>query len=188
MDWTAFVAFPRGNGYTVGQSSLYQVRRRANGPAVIEGVITIGLGIVVAFVLPDFPNTWRLLSPEMKAVANRRMALDAAEADVDVGGGMSQLAGLKAAMTDPKTYILALAYHGITGAAGCKSDPTECHRLIRFLGDVANSLISPKLLSYPDCQSLPQFDRLHPPSSIASALRTTLHLYRHLVALARSRI
>ncbi|KAF2213533.1 hypothetical protein CERZMDRAFT_66995 [Cercospora zeae-maydis SCOH1-5] len=85
---------------------------------IIEGTITIAIGIVVAFVLPDFPDTWRLLSPEMKAIANRRMALDAAEADVDVGGGMSQIQGLKAAFSDPKTYILALAYHGITGAAG----------------------------------------------------------------------
>ena len=70
------------------------------------------------FILPDFPDTWRALSPELKHVANRRMAIDAAEADVDEGGAMSQLKGIKLAMTDPKTYILALAYHGITGAAG----------------------------------------------------------------------
>jgi len=31
---------------------------------------------------------------------------------------MSQLRGIKAAFSDPKTYILALAYHGITGCAG----------------------------------------------------------------------
>lgn len=54
----------------------------------------------------------------MKHVANRRMALDAAEADVDTGGGMSQLTGVKAAFLDPKTYILAIAYHGVTGCAG----------------------------------------------------------------------
>lgn len=65
----------------------------------------------------------------MKHVANRRMALDAREADVDTGGGMSQLQGLKAAFKDPKTYILALAYHGITGAAGFQnvSLPTKIH-------------------------------------------------------------
>jgi sugar phosphate permease len=85
---------------------------------IIEGAITIFVGIIVTFVLPDFPHTWKLLSPEMKAVANRRMALDASEADVDTGGGMSQLQGLKEAFKDPKTYILALAYHAITGAAG----------------------------------------------------------------------
>ena len=40
------------------------------------------LGIIIMFVLPDFPHTWKLLSPEEKFVANRRMAIDAAEADV----------------------------------------------------------------------------------------------------------
>ncbi|KAF2174166.1 hypothetical protein M409DRAFT_62288 [Zasmidium cellare ATCC 36951] len=85
---------------------------------IIEGTVTIFIGFVVTFLLPDFPHTWKLLTPEMKAVANRRMALDAAEADLDAGGKTSHLAGMKAAFKDPKTYILAIAYHGITGAAG----------------------------------------------------------------------
>jgi hypothetical protein len=85
---------------------------------IIEGVITIGVGAIVALVLPDFPDTWRALSPEMRHVANKRLALDAAEADVDGEGGMSQLRGLKMALTDPKTYILSFMYLGITGAAG----------------------------------------------------------------------
>ena len=54
----------------------------------------------------------------MKHIANRRLAVDAAEADVDEAGGMSQLKGFKLAMTDSKTYILAIAYMCITGAAG----------------------------------------------------------------------
>lgn len=71
----------------------------ADSYLVIEGTITIALGIFVAFFLPDFPHTWRLLTPEMRAVAVRRMALDAREADVDVGGRMSQIAGMKAAVS-----------------------------------------------------------------------------------------
>lgn len=63
-------------------------------------------------------HTWKALSPEEKHVANRRMAVDAAEADVDVPGGMTHFTGMKLAFTDPKTYLLAIAYHGITGAAG----------------------------------------------------------------------
>ncbi|KAL9108757.1 MAG: hypothetical protein Q9227_006553 [Pyrenula ochraceoflavens] len=85
---------------------------------IIEGSITIFIGLIICVVLPDFPDTWRALSPEMKAVANRRLAIEAAEADVDEPGGMSQLRGLKLAMLDPKTYILAIAYMSITGAAG----------------------------------------------------------------------
>lgn len=85
---------------------------------IIEGTITICIGILVCFILPDFPDTWRLLSPEMKQVANRRLALEAAEADMDAAGRMSQLHGLKLALKDPKTYILTVAYWAIAGAGG----------------------------------------------------------------------
>jgi hypothetical protein len=85
---------------------------------IIEGTITVAIGIVIAFVLPDFPDTWKALSPEMKRVANRRLAIDAAEADVDPAGGMSQIQGLKLAFTDSKTYVLALGYMAVVGAAG----------------------------------------------------------------------
>ncbi|KAI7513858.1 permease of the major facilitator superfamily, partial [Hortaea werneckii] len=85
---------------------------------IIEGSITMFIGIVIVFVLPDFPHTWKLLSAEMKHVATRRMALDAAEADIDEAGGMSQIKGMKAAFSDPKTWLLAIMYHGTTGAAG----------------------------------------------------------------------
>ncbi|KAK5056223.1 hypothetical protein LTR84_012776 [Exophiala bonariae] len=85
---------------------------------IIEGVITIAIGILIMFVLPDFPDTWKSLSPEMKHVANRRLAIEAAEADVDEAGAMSQVRGLKLALTDSSTYMLAIAYMAITGAAG----------------------------------------------------------------------
>ena len=93
----------------------------ANGLAqlyIIEGAITILVGIVVMVILPDFPDTWKALSEEERHVANRRLALDAAEADIDEPGGMTQLRGIKLAFLDPKTWVLAVAYHGITGAAG----------------------------------------------------------------------
>ncbi|KAJ5609257.1 hypothetical protein N7528_009824 [Penicillium herquei] len=85
---------------------------------IIEGSITMFVGLVICFLLPDFPETWKLLSPEMRRVAERRLAVEAAEADVDEEGGMSQIKGFKLAMTDIKTYALALGYMCITGAAG----------------------------------------------------------------------
>jgi len=85
---------------------------------IIEGAITVFVGILVCIILPDFPDTWRALSPELKHVANRRLAIEAAEADVDEAGGMSQLRGFKLALQDPVTYLLALAYMCTTGAAG----------------------------------------------------------------------
>jgi MFS family permease len=85
---------------------------------IIEGTITMFIGLVIMVILPDFPDTWRALTGEMKHVANRRLAIEAAEADVDEGGGMSQVRGMVLAFKDPKTYILAIAYHCITGASG----------------------------------------------------------------------
>lgn len=62
---------------------------------IIEGSITVAVGILVCIVLPDFPDTWRALSPDLKRIANRRLAIEAAEADVDAAGAMSQLKGFK---------------------------------------------------------------------------------------------
>ncbi|KAL4784994.1 major facilitator superfamily domain-containing protein [Aspergillus varians] len=85
---------------------------------IIEGAITVFIGLVVCVLLPDFPETWRLLPEEMKHVAKKRLAIEAAQADVDAAGGMSQVKGLKMAFSDIKTYALALAYLAITGASG----------------------------------------------------------------------
>jgi hypothetical protein len=49
-------------------------------------------------------------------VANRRLTLDAAEADNDEVGGMSQIQGLKLAFMDIKTYILTGAHICMIGA------------------------------------------------------------------------
>ena len=84
---------------------------------IIEGALTMFIGVCVCLLLPDFPHTWKRLSPEMKHIANRRMALDHAQADLDDGGAMSQLEGLKQALTDPKTYLIAIM-HLCTNAAG----------------------------------------------------------------------
>lgn len=85
---------------------------------IIEGSITCFIGVMICFILPDFPETWRVLSPEMKDVAIRRLAIEAAEADIDEEGGVSQLNGLKMALTDIKTYLLTFMYWCIAAAGG----------------------------------------------------------------------
>lgn len=85
---------------------------------IIEGSVTVFIGILIMLFLPDFPETWKLLSPEMKAVAMRRLAIDAAEADADEAGGMSQWRGAKLAFTDKRTYLFAIAYMCIAAATG----------------------------------------------------------------------
>ena len=110
---------------------------------IIEGTITMFIGLLIMVILPDFPDTWKALSPEMKHVANRRLAIDAAEADVDEKGGMSQLRGIKLALTDPKTYLLALAYHGITGAAGFQNFYPTLTAVLGYDHTVSLLLVAP---------------------------------------------
>ncbi|EXJ74884.1 uncharacterized protein A1O5_01580 [Cladophialophora psammophila CBS 110553] len=83
---------------------------------IIEGCVTIVVGLAAAVLLPDFPHTWKVLPPEQRNIANRRMAIEAAEADLDQEMGMSQWQGLKLAFQDPKTYVLALADWGLAVA------------------------------------------------------------------------
>lgn len=113
---------------------------------IIEGSITIVIGLIICVILPDFPDTWRALSPEMKRVANRRLAIDAAEADVDEGGAMSQIRGMKLAFLDPKTYILAIAYHAITGAAGFQNFFPTLTKTLGYSKIVSLLLVAPPYL------------------------------------------
>ncbi|KAJ5974626.1 hypothetical protein N7481_011836 [Penicillium waksmanii] len=85
---------------------------------IIEGVITIVLGFLVILLLPEFPNTWKGLSPELRRVANRRMAIEAAEADIDEGEGMSQVKGFILAMKDIRVHVLAFAFMCKSAAGG----------------------------------------------------------------------
>lgn len=110
---------------------------------IIEGSITVAIGICVVLILPDFPDTWSALSPEEKRVANRRLALDAAEADVDEAGGMSQIRGMKLAFQDPKTYLLAIAYMGITGSAGFQNFFPTLTKTLGYSQTISLLLVAP---------------------------------------------
>ncbi|KAF2644983.1 putative MFS transporter [Massarina eburnea CBS 473.64] len=110
---------------------------------IIEGAITVCIGILVVLILPDFPNNWNALSPDEKRVANRRLAIDAAEADIDEAGGMSQLHGMKLAFLDPRTYMLAIAYMGITGAAGFQNFFPTLTKTLGYSQTISLLLVAP---------------------------------------------
>ncbi|CAG8003853.1 unnamed protein product [Penicillium olsonii] len=130
---------------------------------IIEGSITCAIGLAICFILPDFPETWKLLSPEMRHVAQRRLAIEAGETDVDEGGGKSQLKGLKLAMTDIKTYAFAIAYMCITGAAGFQNFfPSLVKNSLDYNETISLVLVAPPYLFmvvYSLCHSL-MSDRL----------------------------
>lgn len=73
----------------------------------IEGAITICVGFVAMWALPDYPHNTRWMTPAERRLAQVRLAEDAGEADED-SESESALYGLKLALKDPKVYILAV--------------------------------------------------------------------------------
>ena len=82
---------------------------------ICEGSITMFVGFVIMFLLPDFPGTWKRLSEEERHIAIRRIVLDATETDCDEEGAGGQIKGLKLAMQDPKTYLMAAMHVAMIG-------------------------------------------------------------------------
>ncbi|PWI73896.1 MFS transporter [Purpureocillium lilacinum] len=76
---------------------------------IVEGVVTIGVSFVAAFVLPDYPATTRWLSDEEKAFAAWRLLVDVNEADELKATTIWQ--GVKLALLDYRLYIFVLFTH-----------------------------------------------------------------------------
>ncbi|EPQ55026.1 MFS general substrate transporter [Gloeophyllum trabeum ATCC 11539] len=72
-----------------------------------SGAITICVGFVAMWALPDYPHNTRWMTPAERRLAQVRLAEDAGEADED-SESESALYGLKLALKDPKVYILAV--------------------------------------------------------------------------------
>ncbi|KAI0753050.1 MFS general substrate transporter [Daedaleopsis nitida] len=73
----------------------------------IEGAITIVIGLLAIYLLPDYPHNTRWLSPAQRRLAQVRLAEDAGEADED-SATESAFTGLIMALKDPKVPIFAL--------------------------------------------------------------------------------
>ncbi|KAI0709648.1 MFS general substrate transporter [Cerioporus squamosus] len=73
----------------------------------IEGSITVVVGILAVFILPDYPHNTRWLSPAQRRLAQVRLAEDAGEADEDTDAD-SAFKGLVMALKDPKVIIFAV--------------------------------------------------------------------------------
>jgi len=73
----------------------------------IEGALTMFFAIVAIFILPDFPENTRFLTPLEKRLAQRRMLEDVGEVDSEDPG--SSFHGFKLAMLDWKVWWMAFA-------------------------------------------------------------------------------
>ncbi|GJJ12926.1 hypothetical protein Clacol_007173 [Clathrus columnatus] len=74
---------------------------------IIEGAITVTIGIITIFVLPNYPHNTSWLSPEESRLAQVRLAEEAGEADSD-GSEDSAWSGLKMALKDIKVPLFMI--------------------------------------------------------------------------------
>jgi len=75
----------------------------------IEGGLTMSVAVFAIFILPDFPENTKWLSPQERQIALQRMEEDAGVGDQDETGTGGQLNGLWMAITDWKVWWLAFA-------------------------------------------------------------------------------
>lgn len=76
---------------------------------IIEGTMTIGLGLVAGFILPDYPATTRWLTEEERAFASWRLLEDINESDN--AQATTIWAGVKLALKDYRVYIFVIFQH-----------------------------------------------------------------------------
>ncbi|KFA56494.1 hypothetical protein S40293_01174 [Stachybotrys chartarum IBT 40293] len=76
---------------------------------IIEGVITVGMAIMTAFILPNYPLTTKWLTEEERSYAQWRLMDDTGEADL--AGASTIKEGVRLAFTDKKLYLFTLLQH-----------------------------------------------------------------------------
>ncbi|KAI5984381.1 major facilitator superfamily domain-containing protein [Pisolithus marmoratus] len=73
----------------------------------IEGIVTVAVGILSMWLLPDYPRNTRWLNAEERSLAQLRLAKDVGEADMEWTGA-SIFEGLWMVIKDAKAYFIMI--------------------------------------------------------------------------------
>lgn len=107
---------------------------------ILEGIVTVIVGTIAFFVLPDYPSTTGWLSEEEKVVAQCRLAADAGseETSADGEGQVSIWTGLAWAVKDYRVWLFACLQMATTASISFSHFfPT----LIQGLGFESNTIV-----------------------------------------------
>ncbi|KAJ7471058.1 MFS general substrate transporter [Mycena latifolia] len=74
---------------------------------IVEGCVTILLGFLVMWMLPDYPRNTRWIDDKESRLAQARLAEDAGEADQDTQAD-SHIRGFKLAVADPLVWLFSI--------------------------------------------------------------------------------
>ncbi len=83
---------------------------------IIEGSITMGCGILLYFVLPDFPEEAKFLNHNEKQFLKEKLALEAGESEFDTNFTFKEILSC---FKDPLIWLPALSYFGTIIPAYC---------------------------------------------------------------------
>lgn len=79
---------------------------------IVEGVITVFAALICMLTLPDYPTTWRRLTPEQKVIATNRLKQEgivtAKDGDETAGQKIGVKESIKWALQDWRTYGIAV--------------------------------------------------------------------------------
>nr|GAT52274.1 tartrate transporter [Mycena chlorophos] len=84
---------------------------------ILEGSVTICVGISIIWILPDYPRNTLWMSPAERMLAQTRLAEDAGEADQDSKGDFS-LSALRDAAQEPIVWLFAVMGWAILAGSG----------------------------------------------------------------------
>lgn len=85
---------------------------------IIEGVITVGIALLVWPILLDFPATSRRLSPEERDLAVRRLAREKITSrDAQMATHLNHFRAFISAVANWRLYFLAIPYMQLVGSS-----------------------------------------------------------------------
>ncbi|WVQ84672.1 hypothetical protein IAT38_006827 [Cryptococcus sp. DSM 104549] len=77
---------------------------------IVEGILTVGLATIFAFIIPNTPKSIRWLTAQEKDQLQYRLEVD--RASKDATSEVSAMSALKMAVLDPKTWLLCAVLQG----------------------------------------------------------------------------
>ncbi|WKT43527.1 MFS transporter superfamily [Fusarium oxysporum f. sp. vasinfectum] len=83
---------------------------------IVEGVATVGVGIIACFVLLDYPHNSKRLSPQERQLAQIRIVADGLASTSGLSGRLTHWQAFVAAISDPRTYIFIVLFMLDVGA------------------------------------------------------------------------
>ncbi|KAL2204818.1 MFS general substrate transporter [Sarocladium strictum] len=83
---------------------------------IVEGVATVGVGIIAIFVLLDYPHNSKRLSEQERQLAQIRIMADGLASSSTVTGRLTHWQAFVAAISDPRTYIFIVLFMLDVGA------------------------------------------------------------------------